>query len=174
MHLMFESIYLKDLAFFHTVHYHQGSGCKVSWQGNANPVHSLCRRICLHYIPDFIRICSQSLKFVIFIRSSLLHSVYHRYYNQGLSQCALVAAVSERPQTKVNQICTSTTPFDTPSNWNALRYDAPIFVKVADSLAKSHSVTRVTPKPWTPSSMQLRETYATNKCKISTQQICII
>ena len=54
--LGFESLYLKVLAFSHTVPYDLGSGGEFSWQRNPNPVHPLCRRVCLHYIPGFVGI----------------------------------------------------------------------------------------------------------------------
>ena len=75
----FESFYLKDLAFFHTVHYHLGSGGQCSWQRNTNPVHSLCRRVCLHHIPvqlsrsEFVQdIWSEKSLPIINLSSSLL------------------------------------------------------------------------------------------------------
>ena len=75
----FESLYLTDLAFFHTVHCHQGSGGQCSWQRNANPVHSLCLRVCLHNIPvqlsqsEFVQgIWSEKSLPIVNLSSSLL------------------------------------------------------------------------------------------------------
>ena len=43
------------LAFFHRLNYLQGSCVDISWQWHSNPVHPLCGRVHLHYIPaEFI------------------------------------------------------------------------------------------------------------------------
>ena len=50
------------LAFFHRLNYLQGSCVDVSWQWHSNPVHPLCGRVRLHYIPaEFVGLGFQTI-----------------------------------------------------------------------------------------------------------------